>query len=163
MDVDLTAKPAGHLLGEIEERVGIGITHNEDIDIGGGRPRFAAVPGGPRAMDIGNRPPRHPRARSGPAAIREHHGALTRVPGERLEVPVAVQQHKTGQLGDGGNEQVHRPDAAVFTVPDKNLLNFARAGKRHPGSAPTRRTRSDAAASAGGGRTTVQTGAPPVR
>ncbi len=57
MDVDLTAKPAGYLLGKIEERVGIGITHNEDIDIRGGRPRFAAVPGGPRAVDIG---PLHP-------------------------------------------------------------------------------------------------------
>ncbi len=38
------------------------------------------------------------------------------MPGKRLEVPVAVQQHKTGQLGDGGNEQVHRSGTAVFAL-----------------------------------------------
>ncbi|MEU7294068.1 hypothetical protein AB0A76_12805 [Streptomyces exfoliatus] len=44
MDVDLTTQASGRLLGKVEERVGIGVTHNEDIHIGGRRPRLTVVP-----------------------------------------------------------------------------------------------------------------------
>ncbi|MDW4910536.1 hypothetical protein RB628_35720 [Streptomyces sp. ADMS] len=47
MDIDLTTQPSGRLLSEDEERVGIGITHDEDIHIGGRRPQLTVVPSGP--------------------------------------------------------------------------------------------------------------------
>ncbi|MGC0419270.1 hypothetical protein [Embleya sp. AB8] len=52
MDVDLPMQPAGDLFGEVEERIGVGITHDQDVDIGGWRTRLALVSRGPRAVDI---------------------------------------------------------------------------------------------------------------
>jgi hypothetical protein len=49
---------------------------------------------------------------------------LTGVPGDRLEVAVAVQQDEAGQPGHRRDKKVDRSGAAVLAVIDKNLLDL---------------------------------------